>query len=190
MKKPHEDHAVFILLCQNSRQGVEKIYATCYPMIQQMVLNNQGDKEDAADVFQEGLLGVLKYCKKEDFVLEIPICHFMYSICKRLWIRKLKKNAKDAVTFVDNLEYSLKDHIQNTELENELTASRLVLLYKHLNKMESNEQQVIRQFYIEKMSMQEIANAMGFSSENSAKVQKSKYLKKLRTMVRNDPDFE
>lgn len=189
MKKPHEDHAVFLLLCQNSRRGVEKIYTTCYPSIEKMVLSNNGNSEDAADIFQEGLLGLLEYCKK-DFTLEIPLRNFLYSICKRLWLKKLEKKNKKAVTFVDNLEYSIKDHILSTEKERELIASRLVLLYKHLNKMEPTAQKVIRQFHLEKMSMKEIAEVMGFSSENSAKVQKSKYLKKLRTMVRNDPDFE
>ena len=114
----------------------------------------------------------------------------MYSVCRRQWLRRLKKKPKKAVTFIDNLEYTLKDHILSTEEEKELKAARLVILYKHLNKMEPHEQQVIRQFHFEKMSMKEIAVVMDFSSENSAKVQKSKYLKKLRTMVRNDPDFE
>ena len=189
MKKPHEDQALFLLLCNNSRQGVQYIYDTCYPLIEKRVLNNSGTKVDAEDIFQEGLMGLLDYRDKE-FILEIPLCHFMYSVCRRQWLRRLKKKPKKAVTFIDNLEYTLKDHILSTEEEKELKAARLVILYKHLNKMEPHEQQVIRQFHFEKMSMKEIAVVMDFSSENSAKVQKSKYLKKLRTMVRNDPDFE
>jgi DNA-directed RNA polymerase specialized sigma subunit len=59
-----------------------------------------------------------------------------------------------------------------------------------MNRLPEHEQKTLRLFYLEEKSLKEIAEIMGFSDEVSARVQKFKYVRHLRKLIREDPDYE
>jgi len=186
----HPDNDMFRLFCQQDRGTMEKIYTGFFPLITSMVKKNQGNTQDAEDVFQEGLLVLLGYCEKTGFTLNVALKSFFYAVCKNIWIKKLIKKGRLRVTFVDVWEYVDLEHIQEQIKEMEQKSEQLLLIWKSLARLSEVGRKTLLLFYIEDKSFKQIAEIMGFASENSAKVQKSKYLKQLRELVKGDPDFQ
>ena len=75
-----EDHAV-----------VEQIYRQNYPIIQSLVINNNGTIDDAADVFQESMIVLFEKAKQPDFELNCLIKTYLYSVARRLWLKRLQQ---------------------------------------------------------------------------------------------------
>jgi RNA polymerase sigma factor (sigma-70 family) len=185
----HPDNELLLRFCNHHRPAVQRLYDDCFDDIKKMVKKYRGKEEDAEDVFQEGMLILLTYCKRSSFVLTTPLCGFLYSICAKFWWKKLKKSERLEITFKDFSEYINLKHVIALQEEEELKAQRLRLIWKHLRLMPEIQQHVLRLFYLEGKSHSEIAETVGFADENSAKVQKFKYLKHLIAQTREDPDF-
>ncbi len=188
--KYDSDNQLFRMFCSRGKEAVNKIYHDFYILIKFMVVKNSGVAQDAEDVFQEGLLVLLSYCGKTTFSLNAPFKNFFYTVCKNIWLKKLRKNRRLEITFVDVWEsVDLKGAVKAEEAAG-LTIERLVLLWKYMNRLPEHEQKTLRLFYLEEKSLKEIAEIMGFSDEVSARVQKFKYVRHLRKLIREDPDYE
>lgn len=186
----HSDNDTLRLFCTQERKAVKAIYEDCFPLISRMVTKNWGRREDAEDVFQEGLIVLMGYCGKQDFRLTVSLKSFFYTICRNIWLKKLEKKGRLQITFVDIWEHAKLDHALEEQENAELKAEQLLLLWKHFSRLPLKEQETLRLFYLEGKSHREIAEIVGFVDENSAKVQKFKYVNHLRELVKNDPDFD
>ncbi len=190
LKIDHPDNDLLQLFCRQDRTAMSKIYREFFPMISQMMKKNSGNEQDAEDVFQEGLVVLLNYCNRTGFVLEVPLKSFFYAICRNIWLKKLKKKGRLEVTLVDVWEYRDLSSLLEKERESGLTSDRLLLLWKYFSRLPEHEQKTLRLYYLDGKSHKEIAQIMGFSDEVSARVQKFRYVRHLREIVRKDPDFE
>lgn len=188
--KFHPDNELFKLFCQQRREAVAKIYDSYFPVISRLIKKNRGRKEDVEDVFQEGVLVLLNYCRKENFWLKVPLKSFLYAVCKNIWLKKLKKKGRLDVTFYDLSEYVDLKNILAAEDEINHRAENEQLLWKYFNQLPPQEKKTLWLYYMEEKSHKEIAGIVGFSDEASARVQKFRYVRRLRQMVRQDPDFE
>ncbi len=186
----HPDKQLFLQFCNDHNPSVQLIYDNCYPGIRKMVKKSSKTEEDVEDIFQAGLLGLLAYCKNRSFVLTTSICGLLYRICENTWNQKLGKRGRLNLTSHDFSQYV--DLSKALEIEEEAIrrAERWQLIWKHLHRLPEIEQRVLKLFYQEGKSHQEIAGIVGFASANSAKVQKFKYLQHLIELTRDDPDFD
>jgi hypothetical protein len=106
--KYDSDNQLFRMFCSRGKEAVNKIYHDFYILIKFMVVKNSGVAQDAEDVFQEGLF---------------------YTVCKNIWLKKLRKNRRLEITFVDVWEsVDLKGVVKAEEAAG-LTIERLVLLW-------------------------------------------------------------
>lgn len=193
MEKPaqeHPDKELFLQFCRGHHASTKLVYDSCYPSVRKMVRKSSKVEEDVEDTFQAGLLGLLAYCKKKSFVLTTPLCGLLYRICENIWRQKLGKRGRLDISSQDFSQYL--DLSKALEIEEKAIrrAERWQLIWKHLHRLTEKEQRVLKLFYVEDKSHQEIADIMGFASANAAKVQKYRYLQKLIAATRNDPDFE
>ena len=60
-------------------------------MVQAFILNNNGTYDDARDIFQEAMITLYEKAKSESFVLTSQIKTYIYSVCKRLWLKRLQQ---------------------------------------------------------------------------------------------------
>jgi RNA polymerase sigma factor (sigma-70 family) len=90
-------------LANNEKAAIEAIYKDNYRLIQQLIVNNNGTEDDARDVFQEALIVLYQKSQSESFELNCQIKTYMYSICRRLWLKKLQQNRRFEAP-VDNFE--------------------------------------------------------------------------------------
>ncbi|MES2593192.1 MAG: sigma-70 family RNA polymerase sigma factor [Bacteroidota bacterium] len=152
-----------------------------------MIITNGGNSEDAEDIFQEALVVLCMNVKKPDFVLTSKLSTYIYSICRFMWKDELKKRNKMVFSYIDT--------ITDTIDENALTAiqeeEQLKIAESVVKSLGDRCKELLELFYSGKMKLKEIAEKMGYSSENTAKNQKYKCIetakKNLKEMNGNVP---
>jgi len=90
-------------LALNDRKAIETIYRQHYNMVQSLILSNSGYPDDAKDVFQEAMIVLYEKVRSGSFELNCQLKTYLYSVCRRLWLKRLNQLQK---TFpeVDSLE--------------------------------------------------------------------------------------
>ena len=193
MEKPtqeHSDKELFTQFCNNHNEAVQRVYDDCYSAVQKMVRKFSRIDQNVEDIFQAGLLGLLAYCRKKSFALTTPLCGLLFQICKNIWYQQLNKKGRLDITSQDFSGYVDLSKVLDIEAEAIRRAERWQLIWKNLHRLKPKEQLVLKLFYAEEKSHEEIADIVGFTDANSAKVQKCKYLQKLIELTHSDPDFE
>jgi RNA polymerase sigma factor (sigma-70 family) len=109
MSTPHSDQQYIEALVQNDPVLLNELYRRYSGKIKGMVLKNSGTEQDAADVFQEGLIALYQKASTGKFVLTCPLDAFLYTICRNKWINEINKRKGTGVTFTDTEGYSIDD---------------------------------------------------------------------------------
>jgi len=168
-------------LAKNDTRCAEKIYRENYKLIQALVINNNGNVEDAKDIFQEAMLVLYQKSQLADFSLTCQIQTYLYSVSRRLWLKKLQAQYKN-IELRDN-----KDWV-DTESDVEVfqkKETQLNKLQKALEMLGEPCKGLIESFYIESKSMQEIAELFKYTNKENAKNQKYKCMNRLKNFFFN-----
>ena len=161
-----------------------RVYASNWPMISKLVLTNNGTAEDAKDLYQEAFSVFHKKISKEDFELTSTISTYLYSISRNLWLKVLSKRKK-TVRFVDVSNWIDLPIIDEPDEWAEIQTMREKIVIESLSELSDPCFEILKRFYYNEQSMEQIAAAMNYKNTNTAKNQKHKCLKKLRAIVRN-----
>lgn len=86
---------------QKDSKVISYIYKSCYPTISHLIHSNAGNAEDVQDVFQDAMVVLYKKLKEDDFDLYCAFGTYLYSICKRLWLKKLTTRQKEEIAIKD-----------------------------------------------------------------------------------------
>jgi len=105
------------------RNGDSKIleltYKQHYPIILHFVIQNNGTDQDAKDVYQEAIVVLYEKLRQEHFLLTCQIRTFIYSVCRRLWLKKLREKGK-YIGKIEDFESFIpfeEDGLQNEDTE-------------------------------------------------------------------------
>ncbi|MBS1651377.1 MAG: sigma-70 family RNA polymerase sigma factor [Bacteroidetes bacterium] len=163
-------------------------YKKHFPAVLKHISSNRGDLHEAKDVYQDTIIIVLENVKKENFELTCAFQTYIYAIAKRLWLKHLQKNGK---TFLlkENAEEKLPDltdEFSNNDAH-ELNLNHLAISIKQLGEP---CQTLISDFYVNKLSMEEIAEKFGYTNADNAKNQKYKCLQRLKKYFFNTKNKE
>jgi len=171
------DSEVILGILNNSENVLKRLYLAYFPMILQLVINNNGNTDDAKDIYQEAIIVLYNKVKTGDFELSSKLKTYIYSICRRLWLKRLTQMNRYGGDIKDFQEFLVVD--DETEKNNERDIQ--------FNKMGSALQQlgepcktIIEDFYINNKSMQEICEEFGYTNADNAKTQKYKCLVRLK----------
>jgi len=190
MSELDDKELMALLKSSNSSEndkGFRYMYKEYHGMIQNVVSNNSGDRQEGEDIFQDGLIVLFNQAKKPDFELRCTIKTYLYSICRNLWLKKLRKSSRiveltDSVKqFVTVDESQLKTLEVNEEKE---------IVASYLDQLSEGCQGILKYFYFEKKKMTEIAELMGLANEQGAKNKKSMCMKKLKSMMKDSKYFK
>ena len=147
------------------------------PVVKRFVQKNKGTKQEAEDIFQEGLVIFCKKLTDVNFELRCSINTYLYSVCKLLWLDELKKkNKKIKNNFLPLEDKYLSEEI-DVDIENDKpikTAQEAVLMLGEKCK------ELLQLFYFKKKSMAQIAIQLGFKTEKVAKNQKYRCIEKAK----------
>ncbi len=179
MKPDTNEQALLKGLAENDTRAIETIYKDNYKMVQALVLNNNGSYDDARDIFQEAMIALYEKAKSESFVLTCQIRTYLYSVCRRLWLKRLQQLGR-YVSRVDGFEETvaveedLEQHQKrNTDFE---------IMDHALGGLGEPCKSLLEAYYIHKKDMAAIAKDFGYTNADNAKNQKYKCLMRLKKL--------
>lgn len=164
-------------LANDDSESIDFIYRDNFKMVQNLILSNNGSYDDAGDIFQEAMITLYEKSKDDSFVLTCRIKTYIYSVCRRLWLKRLQQIGKFASP-ADDLEETIpvEDDLGLIEQRN----LEFSLMEKSLNALGQPCKSLLEAFYIEKKDMTSIAEEFGYTNAENAKNQKYKCLVRLK----------
>ncbi len=182
------DRAIVEGLKLNSDYIIKHVYQEFFPTIKYLIKKNTGNEEDAEDIFQESLIVVLKNVQKEDFYLSCSFLTYLYSISRNLWMQRLKAKKKDKLNMdILDVFFDFPD-VNSAELA-ETEQLRYRIYREHFNAMEKDCQRILL-LSMQKFSSKDIADTMGYGSENYAKTKKYNCKERLKRSIMGDPRIQ
>jgi RNA polymerase sigma factor (sigma-70 family) len=166
-------------LVNNDSKAIESIYKDNYNMIQAFILNNNGSYDDARDIFQEAMITLYEKAKSESFVLTCQIKTYIYSICRRLWLKRLQQMGK-YISAGESLEETI---LVEEDLEiHEKRNAEFAIMERAMGSLGEPCKSLLDAYYIQKKGMTEIASEFGYTNADNAKNQKYKCLMRLKKL--------
>ncbi|MEL6863689.1 MAG: sigma-70 family RNA polymerase sigma factor [Bacteroidota bacterium] len=188
--KKYPDKEIIRLLQSDRREEQNKamlyLYERMYPIVVKYVQKNSGTEKDVDDIFQDGLVAVFKKVRTKSLWEDSNIEAYLYSICRNLWLKKLQKRKRE-VELTDVHETVPLDQDQEAIV---LSQERRQLMDEILKSLGQDCYRLLAYVYYDRRRLREIAELMGFASEQVAKNKKSKCMKKLRTLMKDNPHFK
>jgi len=166
-------------LANNDAKAIETIYKDNFNMVQSFILNNNGSYDDARDIFQEAMIALYEKAKSESFVLTCQIKTYVYSVCRRLWLKRLQQLGK----FVAQNEGLEETVAVEEDLEvHEKRNADFAIMERAMNSLGEPCKSLLQSYYLQKKGMVEIAAEFGYTNADNAKNQKYKCLVRLKKL--------
>ena len=166
-------------LAVSDKKAIETIYQENYNMVQTLIINNNGTIHEAKDVFQEAMIVLFEKARSGNFELSCQIKTYVYSVCRRLWLKRLKQLNRISINIettaeLVQVEVDIEEHDKKDE--------EFAVLEKAVSNLGEPCKSLIEAFYIQKRNMQDIASEFGYTNADNAKNQKYKCLMRLKKL--------
>ncbi|HRO42534.1 MAG TPA: sigma-70 family RNA polymerase sigma factor [Flavipsychrobacter sp.] len=169
-------------LAKGERMATDVVYRQHIKIVGPWILQNGGSESDVGDVFQEAMVVLYEKAQQEDFRLSCKIGTYLFAVCKYIWYKKLQGAQKQPGFLPDNAgndegrDWAYEDDV-NAYKEREAHYQNLDIALDHLGEPCRS---LLKAFYHNDKSMQEIAAEFGYTNPDNAKTQKYKCLNRLR----------
>ena len=164
---------IFERICKGDEKALELLYQKYYRMMIKLVITNSGTEEEARDVYQDALIVFWQKATAGNLILTSKMSTYIYSICQNLWRKELDRKKR--------LSNEEKDTAVVLDTESN---EREKILAKCIDQLGETCKKVLMLYYFEEMSMQDIADKLGFANTDTAKTKKYKCKKKLDELVK------
>lgn len=171
-------------LAAGDRLATEEVYNRYYDTVTRWIKTNGGNEPDAADIYQEAMVILYEKAQNEDFRLTCKIGTYLFAIGRHLWYKKVQKLQKqpgylpDSAGIDDKVDWAYEEDIHAHE-ERE---GHYMQLNAALDQLGEPCRSLLKAFYHNDKSMQEIAADFGYTNPDNAKTQKYKCLTRLRKL--------
>ena len=179
------DSEVILGILNNSESVLKRLYIAYFPMVLQLIINNNGDGDDAKDIYQEAIIILYNKVKTGDFELSSKLKTYIYSVCRRLWLKRLSQMNRYGGVIKDFEEYLSVDDESEKNNERDLQFNKMGEALKLLGEPCKT---IIEDFYINNRSMKEICEDFGYTNADNAKTQKYKCLQRLKKLFFQQKD--
>ncbi len=165
---------------QSPDKALQMLYKRLRPKVRNYILRNGGSEEDVGDVFQDAMIIFLKQVKLNKFDTNYEIDGYVFSIARNLWIKEAKKQNKNV-----SIEEVGPYEVTSTQslLSDVLLKERQEMIDKLFSELGERCHEMLLNTVYHQMSMKEIAEKMGFASENAAKTSHYKCKQRLINLV-------
>ncbi|TRX49474.1 sigma-70 family RNA polymerase sigma factor [Fulvivirga sp. M361] len=169
-----KDKEIFERICSGDEKTLEFLYKKYYRMMTKMVISNSGSEQEAKDIYQDALVVFWQKAVSGNLVLTSKISTYIYSICQNLWRKELDRKKRLSNEEKDSIEYIEHDKEERAKIIN-----------KCIHQLGDTCKKILMYYYFDGMSMQDIADDLGFANTNTAKTKKYKCKKKLDELVKS-----
>lgn len=156
-------------------------------MVQALIINNNGSADDAKDIFQETMIVLYEKVQSGSFELNCQIKTFVYSVSRRLWLKRLMQQSRFSISEGHEEMISVDAEVEDHEKRN----AEFVMMERAMSGLGEPCKSLLEAFYMQRKNMQEIASAFGYTNAENAKNQKYKCLMRLKKLFfshyKNEP---
>lgn len=160
------------------------VYKHYYSAVLKMILTNSGSEDDAKDIFQEAIIVAFRNIReKKNFKLESSFQTYIYSIARLLWLKNLRNKSNEDQLKENNpfIEFEEPQPFNEEDL-------RYSVYQRAFSSMPSDCQEIIKMTN-DGIPQKEIAEKLGFKSENYIKKRKHYCKEYLIARIKEDPEF-
>ncbi|GAB3991335.1 hypothetical protein GCM10028807_21180 [Spirosoma daeguense] len=161
------DRDFYEALRRRDERAYQHLYAELYPSFQHWMQQNSGTEMDAEDAFQKGLLNFFLNVEtgKYQFQESTRITTVVFEYCKRVWFTELGS----ARMRTRNAMPDTFDAVDTADVAKDLERMEVVnVVRQSLNQLKGECQKLIEWFYVDELSLREIAERLGMK-ESSVK---------------------
>lgn len=181
------DEEIINGLKKRDNQTLQYIYKSHYDPVRQLISNNSGSDDDAEDVFQEALIVIFKRLRDDDqFELTSAFGTYIYSICRLIWLKKLRDQRKMDVTELNRemeeyIEFEEPPPVQDKDL-------RLAIYQRNLQLIPEDCQNILT-MTAQNIKSKDIADKLGFRSESYVRKRRHFCKEFLVNKIKEDEEY-
>ncbi|AMM50146.1 RNA polymerase subunit sigma-70 [Rufibacter sp. DG15C] len=172
---------------REDESALSQLYKMHFPMVLHFVYNNNGSEDDAKDIYQEAVIVFYEKIKSGQLELNCQIKTYLYSICRRLWLKRLSRSSRfsNGLGLIEDTESELA-HVEEEVDQAEENELKFAAMASALDQLGEPCKTLLEDFYIQGMGMPEITEKFGYTNADSAKNQKYKCLMRLKKLFFTD----
>lgn len=166
---------------QDVDTSLKFLYRSHYEYLGRYVVNNNGNWDDAQDIFQEVMIAFTNLVRAGKFRGESSIKTFLYSLNKNIWLNELKKRSRAEVREMkfekatDKTEHGISAAMEAREAN--------AGLMKVMDELGETCKKILLLYYYENQSMKEILTSLNYENEQVVRNKKYKCLKQLEELL-------
>ncbi len=180
----YTDEQIIEGISQNDPKVMEYIYDRFSGKVEGFIMGRGGNPEHIKDVFQDALSVIVEKVRKDGLTLTCSFSTYLLAVCKNIWMHDMRKNK------VHLVEDSRFDVIQEEDEVDWSQEEKMRDLYNHHFSQLSEDCQKLLRLHFDKVSLSEIQQIFGYSSEHYASDRKYRCKQSLFNRIRKDPKFK
>jgi RNA polymerase sigma factor (sigma-70 family) len=186
--KKFSDEDIIRGLKRRDNEVIQFIYRENFKMVSNLIINNNGSDDDAEDIFQESLIILFRRLRDEpDFALDSTFSTYLYSVCRLIWLKKLRESKKLEVTELSQemeefIEFEEPLPVQDKDLRMAVYQRNLLLI--------PDDCQKILVLTGQDISAKEIAEKLGFRSDTYVRKRRHFCKEYLVNRIKEDREYQ
>jgi len=174
-----------VLIKENDTSTLKQLYKTNFAKVKRYVEKNNGDEQQAKDLYQEAFLAMWRNIKDDKFTAqsENAINGYLFQIAKYKWLDHIRSVRYKNTTFINReIEYD-EPEVEESELQNK----KIKIIMDAIGNLGERCQTMLKLFYFERRPFKEIAVIMEMdeASARNAKYRCQEQLKKMTQIIPN-----
>ena len=168
--------------------AIKAIYKECSGVLENFVVNNNGNKDDAADIIQETIVAFIEIVEQDKYRGEARIESFLYSIARNLWLNELRK--RNNTESRNKIFEKSKDCTEHAIVDYLMQREQLAEIQQLFGKLGENCKRLLMMVYYEELSMSDIIKKIpDYQSEQVLRNKKCKCMKQLAQMMQGNEEL-
>ena len=169
-------------------QAVRSLYRDYYESLSWYVMNNNGSRQDAEDIFQEVVVAFIDLVRKNRFRGESSVKTFLYSMNRHFWLNELKKRNR---TLARESRYEAMQDNEVKELDSELAGRESgQTIMRLVEQLGETCRKILLLFYFEGCSMKQILEQLHYENEQVVRNKKYKCIRQLEKIINEHPPLK
>jgi RNA polymerase sigma factor (sigma-70 family) len=174
------DSRILDLIRKGDEGALVDLYRSSRRPVSAFVTRNSGSSDDAEDVLQEALIVLWERVRSGRFEYTAQLGTFVFATARNLWLRRLARMRRERPGIPDGID--VPDD-RDSALDIMMESERSRLLERALHQLGEPCRELLMLFYWEELSLNDIAQRMGFANADTVKSKKYQCKKALRRLV-------
>ncbi|MDE0561081.1 sigma-70 family RNA polymerase sigma factor [Algoriphagus sp. NF] len=164
---------------ENERRVMSSLYIEVFPKVKSYIIQNNGDEDQAKDIFQEAFLVAWQKVKEGEFLPQnsTAMQGFLFQVSKNKWLDWLRSSRFKKESSLGAISIEVADAEEEFLLD-----ERLSMLDRAFQQLGESCQELLKLFYFKKMSLDKLAQSFGWTPK-TAKNNKYRCMESLRKII-------